>query len=101
MTVIGLQTLTNPIAGIFSGESSARASVKNGLEKAWDMIKNEVYITDTVMQPIAYIMNRLIMMTSLLILGFSVHPVLVSVFIYVGVNFVVFVTMQMYFGWLD
>ena len=38
--VMGSQTLADLVAGIFSGVTSALASVKAGLEAAWDGIKN-------------------------------------------------------------
>jgi len=48
--VMGPQTLADLVAGIFTGESSALASVKAGLEAAWDWIKGAgQYILDSVL----------------------------------------------------
>jgi len=48
--VMGSQTLADLVAGIFTGVSSALASVKSGLEAAWDGIKSTgEYIIDSVL----------------------------------------------------
>jgi len=47
---MGSQTLADLVAGIFTGVTSALASVKAGLEAAWDGIKNAgEYILDSVL----------------------------------------------------